>query len=76
MRLHSETPAKQALEEARRSLKKLKGGQTTTWMKTLEKDLKGLDMTIDEATEKAENRKEWKKVVWKTRAPRAPALRA
>ena len=76
VRLHSETPAKQALEEARRSVKKLKGGQTTTWMKTLEKDLKGLDMTIDEATEKAKNRKEWKIVVGKTRAPRAPALRA
>ena len=76
VRLHSDTPAKQALEEATRNVKKLRGGQKTTWIKTLEKDLKEQGMTIDSATEKAKDRKEWQKEVWKTRAPRAHALRA
>ena len=41
-RLHEETPAKQALAEARRKVKKARGGLTITWLKVLEKDLKEL----------------------------------
>ena len=69
-RLHEETPAKQALAEARRKVRKPRGGQTSTWLKVLEKDLKGLNITTKEAEKIAKDRKEWKKTVWRSRAPR------
>ena len=74
VRLHCDTPAQQALEEATRNVKKLRGGQKATWIKILEKDLKQLGLTINEAKEIAKDRKEWQKIVWKTRLPRAHAL--
>ena len=68
-RLHEETPAKQVLAEARRTVKKLRGGQTTTWLKVLEKDLKELGITPGEARETAQDRKEWRTIVWKSSVP-------
>ena len=76
IRLDSETPARQAIEEARRIVKKLRGGQMTTWLTVMERDLKDLGLTIDTAIEKAKDRKEWRRVIWEARAPCAPALRA
>ena len=76
-RLHEKTPAKQALAEARRQTKKLRGGQASTWLKTLDKDLKDLKITPEEAQELTQNRKEWRKLInRKPDAPRANALRA
>ena len=69
-------PAKLALQEARRKVKKLRGGQTTTWLAVLEKDLNALGLTLDGATELANDRDAWREVVWRTRAPCACALRA
>ena len=69
IRLPEETPAKLALKEARRKVKKLRGGQTTTWLAVLEKDLDALSLTLDRATELAFDRDAWRGVVWKTRAP-------
>ena len=74
MRLPEETPAKMALQEAYRKVKKLRGGQTTTWISVLERDLSTLGLTIEGATQLVLDRNEWRKVVWKSRAPCACAL--
>ena len=74
IRLPEEAPAKLALQEARRKVKKLRGVQSTTWLAVLEKDLDTLGLTLDGATEIAYDRDAWRGVVWKTRAPRACAL--
>ena len=42
IRLSEETPAKKAFDEVKRKVKKPKGGQTITWIKLIEKDLKDL----------------------------------
>ena len=76
IRLPEEAPAKLALQEARRKVKKLRGGQTTKWLAVLEKDLDALGLTLDGATELAYDRNAWRGVVWRTRAPCACALRA
>ena len=76
MRLPEEKPAKMALQEAHRKVKKLIGGQTTTWISVLEKDLSTLGLTIEGATQLVLDRNEWRKVVWQSRAPCACALRA
>ena len=60
----------------RRKVKKLRGGQTTTWLAVLERDLDALGLTLDGATELANDRDTWRGVVWRTRAPCACALRA
>ena len=76
IRLPAEAPAKLALQEARRKVKKLRGGQTTTWLAVLEKDLNTLGLTLHGATELAYDRDAWRGIVWKTRVPCACALRA
>ena len=63
VRLPEETPAKMALEESKRKLKKIRGGQRTTWLKTIEKDLSDVGYTLQQASEIASERTEWKKVV-------------
>ncbi len=63
MRLPEETPAKMALKESERTLKKLKGGQRTTWIKTITKDLSEEGYTLQQAKEIARERTEWRKVV-------------
>ena len=59
MRLPEETPAKMELREAYRKVKKLRRGQTTTWISVLEKDLSTLGLTIEGATQLALDRNEW-----------------
>ena len=76
MRLPEEISAKLALQEAHRKVKKLRGGQTTTWISVLEKDFSTLGLTIEGATHLALDRNEWRKVVWQSRAPCACALHA
>ena len=76
MRLPEETPAKMALQEVYRKVKKLRGGQTTTWISVLERDLSTLGLTVEGASKLALDRDEWRKVVWQSRAPCACALRA
>ena len=68
MRLPEETPAKIALQEVYSKVKKLRGGQTTTWISVLEKDLSTLGLTIEGDTQLALDRDEWRKVVWQSRA--------
>ena len=76
IRLPKEATAKLALQEARRKVKKLRGGQATTWLSVLEKELDTLGLTLDGATELADDRDAWRRVVWRTRGPCACALRA
>ena len=66
MRLPEETPAKMALQEAYRKVKKLRGGQTTTWISVLERDLSTLGLTVEGAIQLALDRDEWRKVVWQS----------
>ena len=63
LRLPEKPPAKMALEEAQRTLKKIKGGQRTTWLKTITKDLADAGYTLQQAKEKASERTEWREVV-------------
>ena len=44
-------------------VKKIKGGQKTTWLKTIEKDLSEIGYTLQQAREIANNRREWRKIV-------------
>ena len=56
-------PAYQALLEALETTKKNKGGQTTTWLKTIKKDLSEVNLSIQEAMNKAREQDERRKVV-------------
>ena len=62
VRLPVATPVHHALLEARETTKKNKGGQTTTWLKTIKKDLSEVNQSIQEAMNKARERDEWRKV--------------
>ena len=69
MRLPEDTPTKITLREAYKKVKKLKGGETTTWILVLEKDLSTLELTVEGATQLVLDRNEWRKVVWQCREP-------
>ena len=59
-RLPDDAPAKRTIFEAERKEKKPKGGQKTTLLSTIKKDLKELGIkTIQEGMCKAQNRKKW-----------------
>ena len=71
-RLHEDTPARKALTEALRTIKKKKGGQKNTWLKNIKYDLAEASINIELAKptevlhkiiELAANRKEWSSVV-------------
>ena len=57
------TPAHQALLKALETTKKNKAGQTTTWLKAIKKDHSKVNLSIQEAMNKARERDEWRKVV-------------
>ena len=59
-RLPESTPARIALEEALKPTKKLCGGQKTTYLNVLVKDLKDLNLTVNNAIEIAQDRVEWR----------------
>ena len=76
LRLPEDTPAKIALNESERKLKKYQGGQLTTWSQMIKRDLEEINVDPREAKHTAQDRKEWRKIVARTRAPCAPARNA
>ena len=46
-RLHEDTPARKALKESFRIVKKKKGGQKMTWIKYITKDLAAASINLD-----------------------------
>ena len=47
MRLHPETPARKALKEYLRKVKRLQGRQKITWMQTVKQDLASIEIKLD-----------------------------
>ena len=69
LRLPSETPAKQALHEALIPVPRPPGRPKTTWISSINEDLKKIDPTLklsidsNEVLEIAEDRRRWRKLV-------------
>ena len=72
MRLHPETPARKALEEYLRKVKRPQGRPKTTWMQTIRQDLNsiGIKLDLSKATktlnrllELTHDRKTWRSIV-------------
>ena len=59
-RLPDTTPARIALEEATRKVKKPRGGQKMTWPKMMENELKTANISFDFAKQNAQNRPLWR----------------
>ena len=62
--MSEEIPAKKALDEVKRKVKKPKGGQKITWIKLIEKDLKDLKrfaQNEEDLEEIALNWERWRK---------------
>ena len=62
-RLPPDAPSRQALEEAIRPVKKLVGGQKKTLIGLIEEDLKTIQITIREATNIAQDKKDYQCLV-------------
>ena len=65
MRLPKETPARTALQEAKRKVKQPRGKPRLTWLKLVEKDLGDMGITGD-GNEQAQNRQTWRSLVGRT----------
>ena len=63
LRLNEKTPARLALKEAERKVKKPKGGQKLTWMKLIGKDLEEYKIPRCEAESLAQNRTAWRNLL-------------
>ena len=63
LRLNKKTPARLALKEAERKLKKLEGGQKLTWMKIIGKDIEEYKIPKCEAVTLAHDRTAWKNLI-------------
>ena len=63
IRLPDNAPAKQALAEARKRYKKLRGGQPLTWLRTIVRDFKSVGKTLSETIQIAKNRDEYMELV-------------
>jgi hypothetical protein len=63
IRLEEDIPAKKALREAERKVKKYPGGQKLTWMKQLEKDLKEFKIQPEKVEKLAQNRQQWRQLI-------------
>ena len=70
LRLHEETPAKQALREHLRPVKRPRGKPKTTWISVVNKDLEIVQNnmkinseTLEHYSKLAENRKEWSAMI-------------
>ena len=59
-RLPEQTPARIALNEALRPVKRPKGGMKTTYIGTVKRDLKRLHLTIEQASRLSTNREVWR----------------
>ena len=62
-RLPEDTPAKQALEEGIRKVKRPRGKPKTTWLGSVEKELRELNLNFANAKEKAQERQIWANIV-------------
>ena len=57
LRLPKETPARLAYEEiTQKPVKKLKGGQPLTWLKTIKRDIHSINLTLNKASKIAQDR--------------------
>ena len=64
LRLPSEAPARLAFEEANvKKVKKLRGGQPLTWIRTVKSDFKTIDVSLGDAIKIAEDRKGYDELV-------------
>ena len=72
MRLHPERPAKKALKEYLRKVKRPQGGPKTTWMQTVRQDLASIGIKLDLSKEAkilnkisylTQDRKNWRGIV-------------
>ena len=70
MRLPQDSPAPTALREALVKVKKPKGGQISTWISIVQKQLKDLNVPdFDIAETIAQDRKLWSSLIWRTMSP-------
>ena len=66
VRLPPRTPARRVLDECMYTdTKKTRGGQKTTWLKLVARDLAALDLTLEWAVELAEDRRGWRSLIEK-----------
>ena len=72
MRLHPETPARNAFEEYLRKVKRPQGRPKTTWMQTIRQDLSKIGIkldlsnarkTLNKLVELTQNRTDWSNIV-------------
>ena len=69
LRLPSEAPARLAFEEANvKKVKKLRGGQPLTWIRTVKSDFKTIDVSLGDAIKIAEDRKGYDELVYRVMA--------
>ena len=69
LRLPSEAPARLAFEEANvKEVKKLRGGQPLTWIRTVKSDFKTIDVSLGDAIKIAEDRKGYDELVYRVMA--------
>ena len=61
-RLSDDTPAKKALEEALRPVKRRRGRAKTGYITTISQDLRYLDISIKEAMEYALDKSVWRQI--------------
>ena len=63
LRLPEDTPARKALAEYQRPVKKPRGKPKMTWVSLVLQKLKQLDLTLISAIEKAKNRTAWSVII-------------
>ena len=65
MRMHKDVPARKALAFAQQTYHRSRGRPKTTWIKSFEKILTDeMNLTWNEAEEKAQDRKTWKQLIY------------
>ena len=62
-RLPGNDPSKQALAEARKRYKKLRGGKPLNWLRTIVRDLISVDKTLSETIQIAQNKDNYMELV-------------
>ena len=63
LRLNEDVPARKALIEAERKVRKSSGGQKLTWMKQIEKDLLEIGIEKKGVRDLAQNRLMWREMI-------------
>ena len=63
-RLNGNTPARIAIEEARREAKRPRGRSKTNWLTAITNQLKSININLDEVENLAQDRKQWRKIAW------------